>query len=130
MPGCKFKIGLLNLRDCKQPVSAHCGSCNRPICSEHSRSSEDENTLCLECYAQQAPEKESDDDVSYVEQRRDIYETSGFHGVYFGHTMTHYGSDDYEVFETDAGSFDEYDGDASEDDFSADTLSPEDFQDS
>ncbi len=128
MPGCKFKIGLLNLRDCKKRVSAHCRSCNRPICSKHARTYKDKRVLCLECYSYKAPANEQDEEyLSSVRQRQDVFESSGFHGFYLGHTHVRYGRDDYESFETDADEFEAYDDAAFS---SEDDISQADFQDS
>ncbi len=134
MPGCKFKIGLLNLRDCKKPVSAHCRSCNRPICSEHGRAYKDKSAksaLCLECDARQSHENGQNEYLSRVRQRQDIYASSGFYGFYFGHSTTRYERDDYESFETDTDVFEEYDDTGYEATSEyEDDISPADFQDS
>ncbi|MDM8515440.1 hypothetical protein QUF76_04515 [Desulfobacterales bacterium HSG16] len=128
MANCKYKKGFLNLRDCKQPASGFCSSCNRPICEEHGQNLEDDSLVCLECYADQVSEDSDDTDarISDLRARRQVFRDTGYSGYYFGHSRR-YGEEDYQNFETGSDMDDqEYDDD---DDY-GDEIAPDDFQDS
>lgn len=125
MAGCKYKIGLFSLRDCGSPIAGHCVACNRPVCEKHGRELETGLT-CLECMAQEH-EDESDGELSQVQLRHRVHESTGFSGYYFGHHTHRYGDEEYEYFEMDGvGGFPEGDDEP----FSEEGFSAEDFEDS
>lgn len=129
MSGCKYKIGLFSLRDCKEPIVGHCAVCNRPVCKEHAKAKGTGYT-CLECLADQTPKEDWDDDMSDVRTRRNVYQTSGFTGFYYGHSTRRYEHDDYAVFDSDADDRGFEGADYGDDESDDGGISPDDFLDS
>jgi hypothetical protein len=121
MGKCRFKIGLLNLRDCGNDAIYQCGECNRPICSHHFKEAAGGIKLCLECHASKLPEgAAADEDVNRLRYRNSIYHAAHYRPYYFDHGPS-YGLDDYESFE---------DGEGTETETESEELSQSHFQDS
>jgi hypothetical protein len=95
MANCQYKIGFLTLRDCGNISTANCSSCNRPICDDHKHQA-NENILCVECYMKN--NKNIYNENGQV-NRVVIYNSLGYHPVYFGHHHG-FGSDNYTYFDS------------------------------
>jgi hypothetical protein len=95
MAKCQYKIGFLTLRDCSNNSIDNCTSCNRPVCDEHKRLL-NEKTLCIECFIKQSPEA-SNESEKY--KRAVIYNSVGYHPIYFGHHHG-FGNDSYTYFDS------------------------------
>ncbi len=109
MTGCRHKLGFLSLKNCNLPADMRCNTCNRPVCTKHSRPLNEE-TVCLECFIEKNQKANGEMTSSF--QRNRIYRDTGYHGVY--------ADSDYDAF--DAGSNVDFDVD--------DDIDPEMFQDS
>jgi len=119
MATCKQKIGLLTLRDCKEPVVGSCERCNRPVCAEHHKAARGQN-LCVECYLQDIDEvRAASAGVQREYARRQSYRETGYQPYYYGDSPM-YGDEAYEYFRRDLEA--EY--------VANDAMDAEDFQDS
>ncbi|KJR40436.1 hypothetical protein MCHI_003658 [Candidatus Magnetoovum chiemensis] len=128
MAKCKHKIGFLSLRDCRNPVNALCGLCNKPVCSKHYKVHND-NIVCFDCLVSQSSEDEIKRyGIEREYRRHQTYNDTGFFPYYFGSSMM-YGNDDYRYF--DANKESAKDNSPSQDDAEAnDSLDPDNFLDS
>ncbi len=99
MAKCRYKVGLLNLRDCGSEAETQCATCNRPVCGEHLRHAQDGTVQCLECFSEGLPEgSAADRGVDRLRYRRSIYGHSHYHPYYMGRGPR-YGHDDYDTFD-------------------------------
>ena len=122
MKACKHKLGLLSLRECREPAVVTCSQCDRPVCKEHYKQFEDEN-LCIECYLQRISEQEAQRNGLDQEYRRQSYYHnqgySPYHDSYRDHTS--YREEDYRAFDRP---------EQAEEDWLTEDIAPADFQDS
>ncbi len=134
---CKHKVGLLSLRDCKEPAETKCKICARPVCQKHRKKRRIEEKIhfvCVECYLQAVSEKkDQDEDLGWQHRRRRYYQRSGYRPYYYGHSRR-YREDDYDYFDSDfEDDYEDFNHESEYEDaeFDADhELDEEDFQDS
>ena len=108
MEKCRYKIGILNLRDCNADATAQCSNCARPVCARHGKEREYKGGfMCLECSLDLDKGKKSagkedasaSGDESLAMRRREIYQNSGYHHPFYFGASGLYGGDDYRAFE-------------------------------
>jgi hypothetical protein len=110
---CRVKVGLLILRDCKEPAVAECCRCGRAVCGLH-QVLRPQFTYCPECAAQveqsgqdpnavpAAPVPPTagalpDANLERVRQRQEYYRDYGYCPYYYGHHY-YFSDSDYHVF--------------------------------
>ncbi len=127
---CKHKLGLLSLRDCKEPANDKCAGCGRPVCPTHLKQfqvGEVVRNLCVECYVQRVGKENAlETGVDREYHRRDWYRRSSYRPYYYGNSHHHYQHDHYDHFDHDRQAVNDRDDSVDDDDF----LDNEDFQDS
>lgn len=107
MEKCRYKVGILNLRDCGADAPGLCGSCSRPVCMRHGKGvAGREGIFCPECRldlekgGKQGQPVDGDENLAM--QRRSMYHSSGYSRPFFFGAPGVYGSDDYRAFESSA----------------------------
>ncbi len=98
---CMAKVGLLFLKDCGMEVRNLCKGCGRPICLDHSVTTE-QGVLCPECAANTTQRGQqgmnSNRGVRSSLDRGRYYDAYGYAPYYYGYA--HYYSDrDYRTFD-------------------------------
>ena len=102
MNTCMARRGFLTLRDCGQPATQSCTTCQRAMCTEH-LSSASGYQQCLDCFAKSEQSANVDvDDPSYSYRYRVGYYSSGYSPLYYGsYHDTYYDDLDVRSFDDD-----------------------------
>ena len=106
MTNCQARKGFLTLSGCGNAAVTACSGCERPMCPAHLAPGSG-FTTCLDCAANDSSVQEGEYDDVWSHRYRTAYYSST------AYTPTDWSSRDYD--QHDAGSFDERERDASED---------------
>ena len=96
---CKETSGILFNHPCKREAAFNCFACNKPICENHMRYSEDK-PHCITCMRTNLKESRTSKGRARSGYEDDPY----FFYYYYGSSFDDYDDDDYSLFDdSDAG---------------------------